>query len=188
PRLRENLLRVRGADPEDVRESVLDFLVARQIHARYACHSLPLPLLVLGAALADDADHASPLDHLAVLADRSDAGANLQRGRLRAGPPGASPGARTPGTAIQGSGPSAARSSASSRPEATTPRSPACNATRARRSASRPRSGTPRPTICANPSASCDVRTVTPTSAKSPAALAAAASSAAPPRQWTVAR
>src|SRR2546421_8742207 len=33
-------------------------------------------------------------------------------------------GARTPGTTIQGSGPSVARSSASSRPEATTPRSP----------------------------------------------------------------
>src|SRR5207245_8967621 len=81
--LRENLLRVGGTDPKDVRKSVLDFLVARQIDARYACHSLPLPLLVLGAALADDADDAPPLDHLAVLTDRSDAGANLQRGRLR---------------------------------------------------------------------------------------------------------
>src|SRR5437016_3983084 len=109
---------------------------------------------------------------------------------VRAWSPDSSPGARTPGTTIQGSGPSAARSSASSRPEATTPRSPACNATRARRSASRPRSGTPRPTICANPSTSCDVRTVTPTSAKSPAAAAAAAAAASiadPPRQWTVA-
>src|SRR5207302_1290716 len=83
PCLRVNLFRVRGADPENVRKSVLNFLVARQIHARYACHSLPLPLLVLGAALADDADDASPLDHLAMLADRFDAGANLQRGRLR---------------------------------------------------------------------------------------------------------
>src|SRR2546426_10811332 len=83
PRLGENLLRVRGADAKDVRKGVLDFLVARQIHARYTCHSLPLPLLVLGAALADDADDTSPLDHLAVLADRSDASANLQRGRLR---------------------------------------------------------------------------------------------------------
>src|SRR5213594_2813568 len=83
PRLGENLLRVRGSDAEDIRKGVLDFLVARQIHARNTCHSLPLPLLVLGAALADDADDASPLDHLAVLADRSNAGANLQRGRLR---------------------------------------------------------------------------------------------------------
>jgi len=40
---------------------------------------LPLPLLVLGIALADDPDHAPALDHLAVLADGLDARTNLQR-------------------------------------------------------------------------------------------------------------
>jgi hypothetical protein len=36
-----------------------------------------LPLLVLGIALADDANHALSLDDFAVLADRLDAGTNL---------------------------------------------------------------------------------------------------------------
>src|SRR5437588_823548 len=81
PRLREDLLRVVGADAVNVREGVLDFLVARQIHARNACHVLPLPLLVFGTALADDADHTPPLDHLAMFADRFDAGPNLQTAR-----------------------------------------------------------------------------------------------------------
>src|SRR5205823_14472921 len=67
PGLSEHLARVVGADTEDVRESVLDFLVAWQIDARNTCHPLALPLLVLGCALADDPDHTSPLDHLAVL-------------------------------------------------------------------------------------------------------------------------
>src|SRR5205823_1353240 len=80
-RLREDFLRVVGADAVNVREGVLDFLVARQIHARNACHALPLPLLVLGAALADHADHAPPLDHPAMLTDRFDAGSNLQAAR-----------------------------------------------------------------------------------------------------------
>jgi hypothetical protein len=41
--------------------------------------ALPLPLFVLGVALADHTDDAATLDHLAVLADGLDAGANLQR-------------------------------------------------------------------------------------------------------------
>jgi hypothetical protein len=36
-----------------------------------------LPLLVLGIALADDANHALSLDDFAVFADRLDAGTNL---------------------------------------------------------------------------------------------------------------
>src|SRR2546426_6717911 len=80
-RLRENLSRVRRADAVNVRKGVLDFLVARQIHPGNARHPLALPLLVLGAALADDADDSPPPDHLAVLADRSDAGPNLHDGR-----------------------------------------------------------------------------------------------------------
>jgi len=41
--------------------------------------ALPLPLLVLGVALADHTNDAAPLDHLAVFADGFDAGTNLQR-------------------------------------------------------------------------------------------------------------
>src|SRR6185295_4941478 len=40
--------------------------------------ALPLPLPVLRIALADDAEHAPPFDHLAMLTDRLDARANLQ--------------------------------------------------------------------------------------------------------------
>src|SRR5216117_2075590 len=94
----------------------------------------------------------------------------------------------TPGTTIQASGPSISRSSVSSWPDATTPRSPAASANRPRRSASNPRSGTPRPTTRSKSPASWEVRTVTPTSAISPAACAAAASTAGPPSVWTVAR
>jgi len=36
---------------------------------------------VLGTALADDADDTPPLDHLTMLADRFDAGPNLQTAR-----------------------------------------------------------------------------------------------------------
>src|SRR5213594_687544 len=80
--LRENLLRVSRADAVDVREGVQNFLVAWQVDARYACHGvLSLPLLVLGTALADDADDTPPLDHLTMLADRFDAGPNLQTAR-----------------------------------------------------------------------------------------------------------
>src|SRR5207237_10115910 len=80
--LRENLLRVAQADAVEVREGVQNFLVAWQVDARYACHGvLSLPLLVLGTALADDADDSPPLDHLTMLADRFDAGPNLQTAR-----------------------------------------------------------------------------------------------------------
>jgi hypothetical protein len=41
---------------------------------------LSLPLLVLGIALADDPDHPAPADHLAVLADGSDARTYLHDG------------------------------------------------------------------------------------------------------------
>jgi hypothetical protein len=41
--------------------------------------SLTLPLLVLRVALADDADHALALDHLAVLTDRFDARTYLHK-------------------------------------------------------------------------------------------------------------
>src|SRR5438552_750506 len=60
-------------------------------------------------------------------------------------------------------------------------------AARARRSTSKPRSGTPRPTIASKSPGAWDVRTVTPTSARSTAAPAEAASIARPPRQCTVA-
>src|SRR3989442_836764 len=79
PRLRENLLRVAGTDAEDVRQGVLDFLLARQVDACNACHDLALPLLVLRIALSDYADHAAAADHLAMLADRSNARAHLHR-------------------------------------------------------------------------------------------------------------
>jgi hypothetical protein len=78
-RLRENLLRVARTDAVDVRESVLNFLVAREVYAGDAGHALPLPLFVFGVALADDPDDSPALDHLAMLADRFDAGAHLQR-------------------------------------------------------------------------------------------------------------
>src|SRR5947208_1271282 len=79
PGLRENHLRVSRADAEDVRESVQDFLVTWQVDACNPCHVvLSLPLLVFGTALADDADDPPPLDHLTMLADRFDAGPNLQ--------------------------------------------------------------------------------------------------------------
>src|ERR1041384_4046443 len=79
PGLGEDLARVPRSDAVDVRKSVQDFLIAWQVDARNACHGvLALPLLVLGTALADDADDPPPLDHLAMLADRFDAGANLQ--------------------------------------------------------------------------------------------------------------
>src|SRR5437899_2706865 len=82
PGLRENLLRVSRAEAVDVRESVQNLLVARQVDARNACHVvLSLPLLVLGTALADDADDTPPLDHLTMLADRFDARPNLQTAR-----------------------------------------------------------------------------------------------------------
>src|SRR2546428_7977641 len=96
-------------------------------------------------------------------------------------------GNRIPGTTIQGPAPSASRSSPTSSPDATTPRNPACSAARARRSASKPRSGTPRPITCSKSAVACEVKTVTPTSARSPAAPAAACSMAKPPRQCTVA-
>src|SRR5206468_1692255 len=83
PRLRKDLLRVLGADAVDVRKGVLDFLVPRQIHTCNACHALPLPLLVFGAALADDPEHAPSLDDAAMLTDRFDAGPYLQDGRSR---------------------------------------------------------------------------------------------------------
>src|SRR5574341_92542 len=79
PRLRENLSRVTRADAENVRQGILDLLVARQVHASDAGHRLPLPLLVFGIPLTDDPDHAPALDHLAVLADGFDAGTYLQR-------------------------------------------------------------------------------------------------------------
>src|SRR5207249_1987066 len=74
--LRENLLRVSRADAVDVREGVQNFLVAWQVDARYACHGvLSLPLLVLGTALADDADDPPPLrseEHTSELQSRFD--------------------------------------------------------------------------------------------------------------------
>src|SRR5437867_69097 len=79
PGLGENLPRVARPDTEDVRQGVLDFLLARQVDTGNACHVLALPLLVLGIALADHADHAAAADHLAMLADRSDTRAHLHR-------------------------------------------------------------------------------------------------------------
>src|SRR5689334_22793599 len=51
--LREDLLRGRQADPEDVGEGDLDPLLAGDVDAGNACHRLPLPLLVLRVG-ADD--------------------------------------------------------------------------------------------------------------------------------------
>jgi hypothetical protein len=42
-----------------------------------ACRALTLALLVAGVALADDHDAAVAADHLAVIADRLDAGVDL---------------------------------------------------------------------------------------------------------------
>src|SRR5467141_3438948 len=93
---REDLLRVSRTDAVDVRESVQNFLVAWQVDARNACHVvLSLPLLVLGTALADDADDTPPLDHLTMLADRFDAGPNLQTAHS------ATRSASTPGRAFE---------------------------------------------------------------------------------------
>src|SRR6266481_3176583 len=79
---RENPLRVSRTDAVDVREGVQNFLVAWQVDTRNACHVvLSLPLLVLRTALADDADDTPPLDHLTMLANRFDAGPNLQTAR-----------------------------------------------------------------------------------------------------------
>src|SRR5439155_14774412 len=78
----ENHLRVSRPDAVDVRESVQNLLVAWQVDTRNARHVvLSLPLLVFGTALANDADDPPPLDHLAMLADRFDAGPNLQTAR-----------------------------------------------------------------------------------------------------------
>src|SRR6185503_930463 len=76
-RLRQNPARVVLTDAEDVRKRVLNFLVAWQVHAGDTGHALPLPLLVFGTALTDDADDTAPPDHLAVLADRLDAGTHF---------------------------------------------------------------------------------------------------------------
>src|SRR5204862_7914690 len=78
-RLLEDLFRVAAPDPVDVREGEKHFLLTRQVDAGDPRHALALPLLVFGAALADHPDHTAALDHLAVLADRSNAGTNLQR-------------------------------------------------------------------------------------------------------------
>src|SRR5688572_4639830 len=76
-RLRQNPPGVVRPDAEDVWKRVLNFLVAWQVHAGDTSHALPLPLLVFGTALTDDADDTAPPDHLAVLADRLDAGTHF---------------------------------------------------------------------------------------------------------------
>jgi hypothetical protein len=54
----------------DVGQRHLDPLAVRQVNACYSYHlSLPLPLLVLGVALADHPDDPSPPDDLAMLTD-----------------------------------------------------------------------------------------------------------------------
>jgi hypothetical protein len=58
-----------ATDSVDVGEGDLDPLLARQVHASDTRH-LALPLFVFGIALADNANHALPLNHLAVLANR----------------------------------------------------------------------------------------------------------------------
>ena len=78
-RLFEDLFRVAAPDPVDVREGEEHFLFTRQVDAGDTSHALALPLFVLGGALADHPDHTAALDHFAMLADRADAGTNLQR-------------------------------------------------------------------------------------------------------------
>ena len=78
-RLFEDLFRVAAPDPVDVREGEEHFLLTRQVDAGDTSHALALPLFVLGGALADHPDHTAALDHFAMLADRADAGTNLQR-------------------------------------------------------------------------------------------------------------
>jgi len=75
PGVSEDLSRCRAADAVDVCQPDLELLLARKIHAGDTCHLSALPLLVLRVALADDADHALALDHLAVLTDWFDAAA-----------------------------------------------------------------------------------------------------------------
>ena len=75
----------RASDAEDVGQSDLNPLLARKIDASDSCHSLSaLTLLVLGIALADDANHALALDDLAVLANRLDAAADFHRNTIDA--------------------------------------------------------------------------------------------------------
>src|SRR5262245_43177213 len=68
-RARAGALRLRMADPEDVRETDDDVLVHRNVDARYTCHDLALSLFMALVAAADDVDDAAPPYHLAVLAD-----------------------------------------------------------------------------------------------------------------------
>src|SRR5713101_810717 len=75
--LRENPVAGGPADAEDVGERDLHALFPWQIHAGDTRHRSALPLLVLGVALADDANDALSLDDFAVLADRLDARTNL---------------------------------------------------------------------------------------------------------------
>jgi hypothetical protein len=79
PARREDLLRPCRTDSEDVRQSDLDALAAREIDASDTCHgsTLPLTLLVLGIPRADDPYHAFAADHFAVLADGFHAAADL---------------------------------------------------------------------------------------------------------------
>src|SRR5581483_8001247 len=76
PGLGEDALRGRQTDPEDVRETDLDALVARQIDAGDASH-LSLNLLVLGVDAADHANASFAADVLARIADALDGGSNF---------------------------------------------------------------------------------------------------------------
>ena len=88
PGLREQLLRGRKTDAEDVGEGDLDALLARQIDAGNTSHALPLNLFVLGIDAADHAHFAFAADDLAFIADaldgRSDFHVKGAPSRLRA--------------------------------------------------------------------------------------------------------
>src|SRR5690606_4616347 len=76
-RLGEDAVGGGATDAEDEGEADLDPLFTRQIHASNSRHRLPLPLLVLRVALADDAERPLPPHDLAMLTNRLDTRANL---------------------------------------------------------------------------------------------------------------
>jgi hypothetical protein len=77
-RLRQDLLARRQTDPEDVGESDLDALLARNVDAGDTGLRLPLPLLVLRVG-ADDHHGAVPTNDFAVVAARLDGSSDFQR-------------------------------------------------------------------------------------------------------------
>jgi len=74
----QNTARRRRTDTIYVREGGLNSLIAREIHPGYSSHTLSLPLLVLGVALANNAGHAFAAYDPAMFTYRLDAGTDFQ--------------------------------------------------------------------------------------------------------------